>query len=107
MSKSKPHGTTDEILLLIAIRRKSAWQSMQQIVKGYGPPPSTIPSIALLSNYFMNMVFCIELMLKQLSDDWASHDIPDMYQTAIGSAHGSPQLLQDIRSAIMDQKYLF
>jgi hypothetical protein len=104
---SKPHGSNDEILLLISIRRQSALESMRQIVEGYGEPPHRIPSIAALNNYFTNMVFCIELMLKLLSNNWQSHDAGAMYLTVFRTAHASPQLMQNIKSAIMDQKYLF
>jgi hypothetical protein len=103
----KPRASDDEILFLITIRRQTAWESMRQIVEGFGTPPNLVPSIVLLSNYFMNMVFCIELMLKLLSGNWMSHDIEGMYQTAFGKSHPSPHLLQAIKSAIMDQKYLF
>lgn len=106
-TSSKPRASDDEILLLITLRRQAAWESMQQTVEGYGTPPNLVPSIALLSNYFMNMVFCLELMLKLLSGNWRSHDVGAMYQTVFGSQHSSPQLMQDIKSAIMDQKYLF
>ena len=106
-TSSKPRANNDEILLLITIRRQAAWESMRQIVEGFGTPPHLVPSIVLLSNYFMNMVFCIELMLKLLSDNWRSHDIESMYQSAFGKSHPSPQLMQEIKSAILDQKYLF
>ena len=104
---AKPHANDDEILLLISIRRQAAWEAMRQIVEGYSTPPNFVPSIALLSNYFMNMVFCVELMLKLLSKNWKSHDVGAMYQAAFGQSHSSPQLMKDIKSAIMDQKYLF
>lgn len=106
-STAKPRGSDDEILLLISIRRQSAWESMRQIVEGFGEPPHLIPSIAALNNYLTNMVFCIELMLKLLSGNWRSHDVGAMYQTVFGSAAASPQLMGNIKSAIMDQKYLF
>jgi hypothetical protein len=104
---SKPRGSDDEILLLISIRRQSAWESMRQIVEGFGEPPHRIPSIAALNNYLTNMVFCIELMLKLLSGNWRSHDVGAMFQAVFGAAPPSPQLMSDIKSAIMDQKYLF
>ena len=106
-TSSKPRASDDELLLLIAIRRQTARESMRQVVEGYGTHPNLVPSIALLSNYFMNMVFCLELMLKLLSGNWRSHDVGAMYQTVFGSQHSSQQLMQDIKSAIMDQKYLF
>lgn len=104
---AKPHGNTDEILLLISVRRQSAFDSMQRIVQGFGLPPHLSPRITELNNYFMNMVFCIELMLKLLSNNWNSHDVGAMYQSAFGKAHVSPGVMNDLKAAIMDQKYLF
>jgi len=106
-ASSKPRASDSEILFLITIRRQTAWESMRNIVEGFGTPPHHIPSVTLLSNYFMNMVFCIELMLKLLSRNWTSHDVGSMYQAVFGNSHPSSQLLQDVRSAIVDQKYLF
>lgn len=80
---------------------------MRQIVEGFGTPPHTVPTIDLLNNYFVNNVFFVELMLKLLSGNWKSHDVGSMYHSVFEKPHQSPQLMKNIKEAIINQKYLF
>lgn len=107
MKQPKPHSDTNEMLLLIKIRRDAARAAMTQIVKDISTPPHTIPSVSLLGDYLLNMVFCLELMLKVLANKWTNHDVITMYNDVFGRPHPVPELLMALKSAICDQKYLY
>jgi hypothetical protein len=104
---SKPHASPDECLLLIRLKRDNAKASLQKIIVEFAGPARHAPGVLLILEYLTNMVYCIELMLKLLSDNWTSHDIARMYQTVVNRPHPDPVLLAEIKTAITDQKYLF
>lgn len=103
----KPRANDKEVLLLIRLRRLAAKEAMRQIVKRFATPPHYIPEITLLSDYLLNMVLCIELMLKLASGDWDSHNVEDMYRTAFGEDPPSPSLMRAISAGVRNQKYLY
>jgi hypothetical protein len=104
---NKPHASPDECLLLIRLKRENAKASLQKIIVEFAWPPHHAPGVLLILEYLTNMVYCIELMLKLLSDNWRSHDISGMYQTVVNRPHPDPEVLAEIKTAINDQKYLF
>lgn len=104
---SKSHATVDECLLLIKLKREAAFAAMKKILVGFGLPPHHAPDVITMLDYLTNMVYCIELMLKLLSDDWVSHNVAKMYETAFGRPHANQQMMAEIKTALLDQKYLF
>lgn len=104
---SKPHANDDEIILLAEIKRKRAKEALSEIAQALGRTPHRIPSIGLLLDYLSNMVFAIELLLKLLSSNWKTHNVGEMYETAFGKKHTNQLLMDSLKSAIMDQKYLY
>jgi hypothetical protein len=92
---------------LIKARRDAAWAAMREIVEGFGSIPQTTPSVASLNTYCLNMVFCVELMLKLLSGNWTSHAVGAMYEKTFGSPPPCEHLMRTIQEAVKDQKYLF
>lgn len=80
---------------------------MRQIVVGFGLEPHEYPGILLILDYLTNMAYCVEMMLKLLSDDWNSHKVGEMYQKVFGAAHPNPTLMKEITTAVRHQKYLF
>jgi len=103
----KPHADTNECLLLILLKRKSAKEALRTILMEFALPPHHSPSVVLILEYLTEMVYCIELMLKLLSGEWQSHSVAAMYQTVFKQPHPDPDLLTDIKTALRDQKYLF
>jgi hypothetical protein len=106
-SSDRVHASPDECLLLIRLKRENARAAMQKIIVEFAGPPHHAPAVLSILDYLTNMVYCIELMLKLLSDNWRSHDIPAMYQSVVNQPHPDPELLRDIKTALVDQKYLF
>ena len=104
---SKAHASVDESLLLIKIKRRNAMAAMKEIVIGIGLPPHYYPNILTVLDYLTNNVSCIELMLKLLSGDWQSHQVGKMYETIFGKPHANLLLMDEICTALRDQKYLF
>jgi hypothetical protein len=103
----RPRGSDEEILYLIKARRDAAWGAMRDIVEGFGLTPHTVPSVASLNTYCLNMVLCIELILKLLSNTWNSHSVGDMYLKAFGRPSPCEPLMEAIKEAVKDQKYVF
>jgi hypothetical protein len=104
---SKPHAGEDECLLLIQMKRKVARAAMNKIILAFGEMPLKLPDVLTILEYLTNMVYCIELMLKMLSQDWGSHKVACMYETVFGVAHSNPALMKEIEDAVKSQKYLF
>jgi hypothetical protein len=102
----KPRANDDEVLLLIYLRRQAAKEAMRQIVQRFAEPPHYLPQIHVLTDYLLNMVLCVELMLKMLSHNWHSHDVGEMYRSKYGQPHPNPALMDAVHLAIRDQKYL-
>jgi len=102
----KPHGTDDEILFLIMRRRMQARQAMGQIVDGF-QDSARFPKVAMLLDYLSNMVLCLELMLKLLSQTWENHDLAPLYEKVFGTPYAKSSLLDYIKKAMFNQKYFF
>ena len=83
---SFPHPSINECLLLIKMKRERAKASLQRIVSEFGLPPHHVPSVLTILEYLTGMVYCIELQLKLLSDNWRTHDVAAMYQKVAGRA---------------------
>jgi hypothetical protein len=104
---SKPRPSDDECLLLIVLKRKSALAAMRKIVSEFGLPPHKAPNLVTVLEYLTNMSSCVELMLKFLSGDWRSHKVGDMYEAVFGGKHPNQRLMDHLKTALVDQKYLF
>jgi hypothetical protein len=106
---SKPHGTVDECLVLIRIKRRAAKEAMRKMIVEFAVPKygnHSLPGIETMLDYLSNMIYCIELILKMFSNDWKSHEVGKMYKTVFGKEHGDPVLMAEIKDALKDQKYL-
>ena len=57
-------------------------------------------------DYLINMIQCLELLLKVLSVNWQTHDVGKMYKDFFKRDYVKPKLMEDLKSALMDQKYL-
>jgi hypothetical protein len=106
MPTAKPRANDDGVLLLIKLRREHAKEAMRRVVGGFITFPVKVPSATLLLDYLSNMVSCLELMLKLLSGDWGSHKVGEMYKKVFGSDYAKSDLMDRLKDAIMDQKYL-
>ena len=103
---SKPHAGGEECLFLIQLKRKVARAAMQRIIEAIIQEPPGLPSVLIVLEYLSNMVYCIELMLKLLSGDWKSHNVDGMYKTAFQKPHPNSLLMNEIKTALCNQKYL-
>src|SRR5262245_53780133 len=109
----KAHANDGEVLLMIRLKREHAKRAMYEIVTALagtrGPAGVTHrePSIAVLLDYRNAMISTLELMLKLLSGNWQSQNVGAMYETIFGKPHTDPELMEYIKQALKDQKYLF
>jgi hypothetical protein len=103
---AKPRPTDQEALFLILMRRDRAKEVMNEILHRISPSGITMPTPALILDYLTNMLMSIEMALKLLSNDWGTHNVGKMFETITGKPHDDPALMEAVKAAIMDQKYL-
>jgi hypothetical protein len=103
---AKPRPTDQEALFLILMRRDRAKEVMNEILHRISPSGITMPTPALMLDYLTNMLMSIEMALKLLSNDWGTHNVGKMFETITGKPHDDPALMEAVKTAIMDQKYL-
>jgi hypothetical protein len=74
----------------------------------HGITVTGIKSVKLeqILDYLTNLIMCLEMMLKLLSDDWDSHKVGTMYQTVTKKPYPNQALMESLKQAIMSQKYL-
>jgi hypothetical protein len=102
----KPHANVDECLLLVEDKRKKARTAMHGLIAALVKDPYNIYIVPFILDYLANMIYCIELMLKVLSDSWTSHDIAAMYEKVFQRTYDD-HVMKEITIALRDQKYLF
>src|SRR5262245_9047487 len=105
----------EEALYMSGAKRERAKAALMTIIKHYSTI-TTEPCLGLevLLDYFNNMVYALELLLKVLSKDWDTsdgksrswHDVGKMYKLVFSRTYsGSPDLMKHIENAIRDQKF--
>jgi hypothetical protein len=112
--EQKQNPSHPEALVLIRLKRDRAKQSIDQIVKRFGVISNDAdPSLEVLLEYFTNMVYAIELLLKVMADDWKvpgksrfGHRVGDMYEEVFGKPHLCAQLMLLLEAAIVNQKFI-
>lgn len=106
--------THEEALYLAGRKRKAAVAALGEIVSTFRHSLNTpLPSLTSLLDYYNNMIYAIELLLKVASDDWKDagkskncHNVRKMYSDAFGREYGNPNLLDAIKDGIVNQKFL-
>jgi hypothetical protein len=105
--KAKPRPTDQEALCLIWMRRQRAKDVMNEILHGISPKTITMPTPFQILDYLTNMVMCLEMMLKLLSNEWNSHEVSKMYEViSDGKPYPDAAFMASLKEAITDQKYL-
>ncbi len=106
--------THAEAIELIILKRKNAKSAMWSIIDHAGVITNEAgPGLTVFIDYFANMVYAIELLLKVLSNDWANgktrfrHNVDEMYREIFGRDYSKSDLLCALKEAILDQKFLF
>jgi hypothetical protein len=87
---------------------------MWKIAERYGEiSHSPAPGLEVLIDYFVNMVYGLELLLKVLARDWDvpgkskyRHKVGEMYEAVFGRQHVDPLFMRELEDAILDQKFL-
>lgn len=103
----KAHASVDECLLLVKLKREHAVAAMRKIVIEFGLPRHIFPKVTTILDYLTNMAYCIEMMLELLSNDWETHNVGEMYETVFGAPHANQTLMDELKIALVAQKYLF
>jgi hypothetical protein len=106
--------TYDEAIYMVKVKRSRAKEAMRKIVERYGVISSRpAPGMEVLLDYFMNMVYGLELLLKVLAKDWEipgqsryKHRVGEMYQAVFNRPHADPVFIKELEKAIFDQKFV-
>jgi hypothetical protein len=106
--------TYDEAIYMVRIKRRRAKEAMAQIVESYGVISNEpVPGLEVLLDYFVNMVYGLELLLKVMAKDWDAagkskfrHKVGDMYEAVFNRAHPDPTFMKELEEAILDQKFV-
>jgi hypothetical protein len=107
--------TYEEALWMAQLKRERAKEAMSQIVQRFGViSHEPFPSLDVLLEYFVNMVYAIELLMKVLADDWQvsnkskfRHYVGKMYKEIFGKDYTKSDLMDILESAINDQKFIY
>lgn len=106
--------THAEAIELIILKRKNAKSAMWSIIDHAGVITNQAgPGLTVFIDYFANMVYALELLMKVLANDWANgksrfrHDVDEMYREIFGRDYMKSNLLAALKEAILDQKFLF
>jgi hypothetical protein len=97
------------------IKRQRAKEAMSKIVERYGViSHEPAPGLDVLLDYFVNMVYAIELLMKVLADDWRvpnesrfRHNVGEMYTEIFKKAYTTSNLMNLLKDAILDQKFIY
>ena len=106
--------TYQEAICLVIVKRRAAKESIFAFLKHAGRWTNQAgPRYESILAYWSNMVGAIELLLKVLADDWKDgeteygHNVGRMYEVVFGRKHADPAFMHSLKTAIMDQKFLF
>src|SRR5436190_806365 len=100
--------TYDEAIYMVRVKRRRAKEAMALIVERFGVISSgPAPGLGVLIDYFMNMVYGLELLLKVLAKDWETpgkskhgHNVGKMYEAVFGRPHSDPAFMKELEEAI-------
>jgi hypothetical protein len=105
--------TYDEAIYMVRIKRRRAKAAMSAIVERYGViRHDPAPGLEVLLDYFVNMVYGLELLLKVLARDWDTpgstyrHQVGKMYEAVFARPYPDPAFMKELEDAIFDQKFL-
>lgn len=104
----------EEAIYMVRIKRKRAKEVIAKIITRYGAISNEpAPGLEVLIDYFVNMVYGLELLLKVLSDDWRKpgkthfgHKVGKMYKEVFSREHSNQEFITELENAILDQKFL-
>ena len=106
--------TYDEAIYMVRVKRRRAKEAMSAIVQRYGIiSHEPAPGLEVLLDYFMNMVYGLELLLKVMAKDWETpgkskfgHKVGKMYDAVFSRPHPDPAFMKEVEDAILDQKFI-
>ncbi len=106
--------TYQEAICLVTVKRRVAKEAIFAFLKHEGCWTTQAgPRYESILAYWSNMVAAIELLLKVLADDWKDgktqyqHNVGRMYEVVFGRKHPDSAFIECLKSAILDQKFLF
>ena len=109
--------TYAEAVYMAKIKRERAKAALSSVIKRYGYfSHEPAPGLEVLLDYFNNMVYGIELLLKVLSEDWGPegqsksknrHEVGTMYKAVFQRPYTRSDLLMHLQTAILDQKFIY
>jgi hypothetical protein len=107
--------TYDEAIYMARIKRQRAKGAFDWIIKSNAVfSNSPAPGMDVLLDYFFNMVYALELLLKVLAKDWDvpgktkfGHKVGKMYEAVFGRPHADAAFMKELEDAILDQKYIY
>jgi hypothetical protein len=107
--------TYGEAIYMVRIKRQRAKDAIDSIIARYSVwSKEPAPGMEVLLDYFVNMVYALELLMKVLAKDWDmpgkskyGHRVGDMYEAIFGRPHSDPAFMQELKDAIQDQKFIY
>jgi hypothetical protein len=107
--------TYDEAIYMIRLKRERAKEAIEKIIVRYSVISNeAVPGMDVLLDYFVNMVYALELLLKVLAKDWDvpgqtkyGHKVGKMYEAVLGHPHVDPTLMKELEDAIVNQKFIY
>lgn len=107
--------TYDEAIYMVKIKRKRAKEAIDRIIERYSVwSHEPAPGMEVLLDYFVNMVYGLEFLLKVLARDWDNpgrtkygHRVGEMYEAIFRRPHAEPTFMQELQNAILDQKFIY
>jgi hypothetical protein len=112
---SVDNPTYDEAIYMVKIKRQRAKEAINRILERYSVIScEPAPGMEVLLDYFTNMVYGLELLLKVLARDWDNpgetsygHNVGKMYEAIFGRQHTDPAFIKELKDAILDQKFIY
>lgn len=109
--------TYEEAVYMVKVKRERAKAALSSVIKRYGVICHVpAPGLEVLLDYFNNMVYGIELLLKVLSEDWGpdgksrsknGHNVGAMYEAVFQRQYAASDLMAHLQAAILDQKFIY
>jgi hypothetical protein len=107
--------TYDEAIYMVRVKRRRAKEAISRIIERNGEISyEPAPGLEVLIDYFVNMVYGLEMLLKVLAQDWDTpgkstyrHKVGEMYKVVFGRPHADPAFMKELEDAILDQKFLY
>jgi hypothetical protein len=104
-----------EAIYMAKIKREKAKAALAAVIERYGVISNEPqPGLDVLLDYYNNMVYGLELLLKVLSKDWDAagqsrfrHDVGKMYLEIFKRCYTKSDLMDLLKQAILDQKYIY